>query len=51
VLNSLRRRAEAITEALSGMDGITCVSAGSMYAYPKITIPPKAIDEAKVVFF
>lgn len=47
VLASLERRANAITVALNELEGVSCVAAGSLYAFPKITLPPAAICKAK----
>jgi len=46
VLESLGRRARKITSALNGLEGVSCVAAGSLYAFPKITLPDRAIEEA-----
>ena len=46
MLDSLGRRAKAITEALNSVPGMTCVDAGSLYAFAKIDMPPKAIAAA-----
>ena len=47
-LASLGRRAAAITDALNKLPGMHCVDAGSLYAFPSITLPPAAIAAAKV---
>merc|ERR1719401_1454900 len=48
VISSLRWRAERIRSALNSMSGITCQPIdGSMYAFPMIALPPRAIAEAK----
>jgi len=47
VLSSLGRRAAAITDALNKLPGMHCVDAGSLYAFPSITLPPAAIAAAK----
>jgi len=45
---SLRKRALLITQKLNTIEGITCQTvSGSMFAFPKINIPPKAINAAK----
>lgn len=47
-LESLRRRAHMVTDAFNSMEGITCnFVEGAMYAFPKLTLPPKAIAAAK----
>lgn len=46
ILLSLGRRAKAITDALNTLPGVSCVSAGSLYAFPRIEIPPRAIQAA-----
>eukprot|EP00386_Alphamonas_edax_P007866 GDKI01026036.1.p1 GENE.GDKI01026036.1~~GDKI01026036.1.p1 ORF type:complete len:583 (+),score=156.18 GDKI01026036.1:92-1840(+) len=48
VYESLRRRAKMVYERLNDMEGVTCQPLnGSMYAFPRITLPPKAIVAAK----
>jgi len=47
VIDSLARRASAITRALNSLPGVHCVAAGSLYAFPSITLPPGAIAAAK----
>jgi aspartate/methionine/tyrosine aminotransferase len=48
VYSSLKRRSELVTKTLNKMEGISCVpSEGAMYAFPRITLPPKAVEEAK----
>mmetsp|Transcript_30639 Transcript_30639/g.51773 ORF Transcript_30639/g.51773 Transcript_30639/m.51773 type:complete len:483 (+) Transcript_30639:242-1690(+) len=46
VLDSLGRRAAAITTALNALPGVSCVAAGSLYAFPSIDLPPAAIAAA-----
>ena len=49
VLGDLATKATMTTEILNSIDGITCNEVmGAMYAFPKITLPQKAIDQAKV---
>uniref|UniRef100_A0A1I7VCD4 alanine transaminase n=1 Tax=Loa loa TaxID=7209 RepID=A0A1I7VCD4_LOALO len=49
VLNSLQERARTIYNAYNSMDGIECNPVhGAMYAFPRIKMPQKAIDKAKV---
>jgi len=47
VLDSMGRRAAAITKALNALPGVSCVAAGSLYAFPSITLPARAIECAK----
>ena len=50
ILDSLKRRASIIVDALNGMEGVACnVSQGALYAFPSITLPPKAIARAQEV--
>jgi len=47
ICNSLKRRARIVCEALGQLEGVTCaVSEGAMYAFPKISLSPKAVEEA-----
>jgi len=46
VLGSLGRRAAAITKALNGLPGLSCVAAGSLYAFPRIVLPAAAVAAA-----
>lgn len=48
IYNSLRERATALYEAFKQMEGVECAEPqGSMYLFPTVTIPPKAIEAAK----
>jgi len=48
ILESLRRRAVKLANALNKLEGVSCQPvAGAMYAFPQITFPPKALEEAK----
>ncbi|KAK3743723.1 hypothetical protein QZH41_012396, partial [Actinostola sp. cb2023] len=48
ILESLQQKAVMTTEILNQLPGITCNKVtGSMYAFPKISLPPKAIEEAE----
>lgn len=47
VLLSLERRAAAITKAFNSLPGMTCVAAGSLYAFPKVALPEGAVVAAK----
>jgi len=47
ILQSLKRRARLLSEELNKLPGFSCTELeGAMYAFPKIKIPQKAIDEA-----
>lgn len=44
---SLKRRAKILVEGLNSIDGIECnESEGAMYAFPRLTLPQKALDAA-----
>lgn len=48
IISSLSRRSRLVTEELNKLEGVTCnESEGALYAFPKITIPQKAQEEAK----
>ena len=48
ILGSLKRRAELLVGALNKLEGVSCNAAeGALYAFPKITLPERAIEEAK----
>lgn len=48
VLCALKERAELIAKTLNSFEGFSCNPVqGAMYAFPKITLPPKAIEAAK----
>jgi alanine transaminase len=45
---SLQRRAQRLEAAFNAMEGVSCQPAqGSMYLFPTITLPKKAIDHAQ----
>ena len=47
-LGSLKRRAELLVGALNRLEGVSCNAAeGALYAFPRITLPERAIAEAK----
>lgn len=47
IFESLKRRAVSLVEGLNDIDGVTCnPSEGAMYAFPRVEIPPKAMDDA-----
>lgn len=48
IYESLRERAAALYEAFNQMEGVECAEPqGSMYLFPTVKIPPKAIEAAK----
>jgi alanine transaminase len=48
ILASLKRRATKLAAAFSSMEGVSCADPdGAMYAFPKISIPAKAVAAAK----
>ena len=48
IASGLYSRATALYEAFKAMEGVTCASpAGSMYLFPSIKLPEKAIEQAK----
>lgn len=48
VLSSLKERAELIARTLNSFEGFSCNPVqGAMYAFPRIELPPKAIEAAK----
>src|SRR5690242_18250868 len=48
IYESLKRRAMKLSGFFNTLDGVTCNKAqGAMYLFPRITIPPKAVAEAK----
>ncbi|KAG8179041.1 hypothetical protein JTE90_016050 [Oedothorax gibbosus] len=50
VLQSLKERALLVEKTFNSMKGFKCnVVAGAMYAFPKLTLPEKAIEKAKSV--
>jgi len=45
---SLKRRAIKLVAALNKMEGVSCQpAAGAMYAFPRVTLPRRVIEEAK----
>jgi alanine transaminase len=49
ILSSLKRRAKTLVGALNSLQGVTCNEAqGAMYAFPAITLPPRAVAAAEV---
>lgn len=48
IIESLQRRAHLLSAALSRLPGVSCQPVeGAMYAFPKITLPQRAIEEAQ----
>ncbi|XP_022791360.1 alanine aminotransferase 2-like isoform X3 [Stylophora pistillata] len=48
VLKSHKKKAKLATEVLNSMEGVKCNEVrGAVYAFPRITLPKKAIEEAK----
>lgn len=48
VLDQLNTKAKMVAEAFNSFEGFRCNPvAGAMYAFPRFTIPPKAIEKAK----
>lgn len=48
VLDSLKERAELVHKTLNSFEGYTVNKVqGAMYIFPKIDIPPKAVEAAK----
>lgn len=48
IFSGLQKRANALYEAFAAMEGVTCQSPqGSMYLFPSIKIPEKAIKKAE----
>jgi len=48
LLESLKRRAKLITDAFNSLEGVSCQETeGAMYSFPRITLPPAAVEAAK----
>lgn len=48
ILTSLKRRAQKLENAFNKLEGVSCQAAeGALYAFPQITLPPKAVEAAK----
>ncbi|CAG9465317.1 unnamed protein product [Pedinophyceae sp. YPF-701] len=48
ILGSLARRANMVADGLNKLEGVSCqVVEGALYAFPTITLPPRAVEEAK----
>ena len=49
ILDSYQRKARITTTMLNSLEGVSCNAVtGSLYAFPKIVLPQKAIEEAMV---
>jgi len=47
ILASLKRRAATLVDGLNALEGVKCEPAqGAMYAFPRITLPSKHVEEA-----
>ncbi|XP_074268280.1 alanine aminotransferase 2-like isoform X2 [Silene latifolia] len=50
ILSSLTRRAKILEDAFNSLEGVTCNKAeGSMYLFPRLHLPNKAIEAAALV--
>ena len=49
IQESLKRKAKLVSKRLNDIPGMSCNAVqGAMYAYPRITVPEKALHHAKV---
>ena len=49
MLDALKEKAKLTTELLNSLEGVKCNQvAGAMYAYPRVFLPRRAIEEAQV---
>ena len=49
ILDSYQRKAKITTKMLNSLKHVSCNAVtGSLYAFPKVILPQKAIEEAKV---
>ena len=49
ILDSYQRKAKITTSMLNSLEGMTCSEVtGSLYAFPRVHLPRRAIEEAKV---
>lgn len=47
-LASLTRRAHIMTDAFNSLEGVSCTfTEGAMYSFPRLHLPPKAVEAAK----
>ena len=52
IKDSYKKKAKMTTKVLDSMENVKCNEvAGAMYAFPRITLPKKAIEAAKVSSF
>ena len=50
IIDSQQRRARMISDAFNSLEGVTCQETdGAMYSFPKITMPPAFIEEARAL--
>jgi len=48
LIDSLKRRARMITDAFNSLEGVVCQETdGAMYSFPRISLPPAALEAAK----
>jgi glutamate--glyoxylate aminotransferase len=48
IILSLKRRARMMTDAFNQLEGVVCQETdGAMYSFPRITLPPAAMEAAK----
>jgi alanine transaminase len=48
IIESMKRRALRLVDGLNALEGVSCnAPQGAMYAFPQITLPPKAIAAAE----
>jgi alanine transaminase len=48
IMASLKRRAEKLVKTLNTLEGVSCnPTEGAMYAFAKITVPQRAVQEAE----
>ncbi|KAJ7356045.1 glycerol-3-phosphate O-acyltransferase 2 [Desmophyllum pertusum] len=49
ILDSYQRKAKITTSMLNYLEGVTCNEVtGALYAFPRVHLPQKAIEEAKL---
>lgn len=49
VLADLKHKAQLVSKTFDAVDGVTCNAVqGAMYCFPKLDLPPKAVEHAKV---
>lgn len=49
IFDSLKRRAKLVAEGLNSIPGFSCQPAqGSMYCFPQVDLPKKALEEAAI---